>query len=92
MLDITKLGNSIEEIDFVILIVLAVAEITIDLLRRSRRSYQDTIANIAIAVVYIFASTAAIYSIAVAGLKFLALLISNVLRKYRNGLEFEIMK
>jgi sterol desaturase/sphingolipid hydroxylase (fatty acid hydroxylase superfamily) len=70
MLDVTKLGSSIEEIDFVILIMLAVAEIAIDLLHRNQRNYRDTIANIAIAIVYIFTSAAAVYFIAVAGLTF----------------------
>ncbi len=70
MLDIHKLGNSVEEIDFVVLIILAVVEIAIDLACCNSRSYKDTAANIAIAFVYTFTSTAAIYFVALAGLNF----------------------
>ncbi|MGC1247032.1 MAG: sterol desaturase family protein [Spirulinaceae cyanobacterium] len=70
MLDITELGKSIEEIGLAILIVLAVVEIVVDILNHNQRNYQDTVANIAIAVVYIFASTAAVYFIALKGLQF----------------------
>ncbi len=70
MLDVTKLGNSIEEIDFVILIVLILVEIVIDVFKGNRRSYRDSIANIAIAIVYVFTSTAAVYLIAFTGLTF----------------------
>ncbi len=86
MLDITKLGNSIEEIDFVVLIVLALVEMAVDVLYRNQRNYRDTTANIAIAIVYTFTSTAAVYFIAYAGLKFFSQF--NLIHIATNGWTF----
>ena len=70
MLDITGLSNSIEEIDFIILLGLAVVELLIDLFSRNRRNYRDTLANIAIAIVYSLTSITIGYAIAFSGLAF----------------------
>ena len=70
MIDINELGKSIEEIDFVILIILATIEMGIDITYRNRRNYKDTVANIAIAFVYGFTSLAAVYFIVFNSLEF----------------------
>jgi hypothetical protein len=49
MLNIGELSQSIEEMEFLFLVVLAIVEIGIDLLFAHKRNYQDTLANIAIA-------------------------------------------
>ncbi len=72
MLDLTGIEGWIEQIDLIILVVLAVIEIGIDLRYRNQRNYQDTAANIAIAIVYIFTSTIVGYFLAFAGLKFVS--------------------
>ena len=70
MLNISEIGTSVEEFEFLFLVAVAVVEIGIDLISGSKRDYRDTGANIAIAIVYSIASAVFIYAIALAGLKF----------------------
>ena len=72
MLNIDNLSLQIEGYAFVLLIVLAVIEIGMDLISRSQRDYQDTGANVAIAIGYAFASAIFSYAIALGGLEFFA--------------------
>ncbi|MEO0012384.1 MAG: hypothetical protein RLZZ535_773, partial [Cyanobacteriota bacterium] len=70
MLNIGELSQGIEEVEFLFLVVLAIVEIGIDLLFAHKRNYQDTGANIAIAIVYSIASTTMIYLVVLTGLSF----------------------
>lgn len=70
MLNITKLESWIEQIDILFIVVLTIIEIGIDFFCRNRRNYKDTVANIAIAIVYSFTSTTIGYFCALAGLTF----------------------
>ncbi|MBE9045659.1 sterol desaturase family protein [Pleurocapsales cyanobacterium LEGE 10410] len=70
MLDINGLGNWIDSIGAVFIVVFAIIEVGIDLLCHNQRSYQDTAANVAIAIGYQLANTAIGYAIALAGISF----------------------
>ncbi|MEN9520371.1 MAG: hypothetical protein RLZZ381_2959 [Cyanobacteriota bacterium] len=70
MLNISELSQGIEEVEFWFLVVLAIIEIGIDLFFAHKRNYQDTVANIAIAIVYSITSTTIIYLVVLAGLAF----------------------
>jgi len=70
MLNINDLSLQIEEYEFLFLVAVAVVEIAIDLVARSNRSYKDTGANVAIAVVYAVTSAIFGYAVAFSGLKF----------------------
>ena len=52
MLNITELENWIEQIDILVVVILAIIEIGIDFFGHNQRNYNDTAANIAIAIVY----------------------------------------
>ena len=69
-MDITKLGTQIEDIEFILLVMFAATEIGIDMFGKSRRNYQDTAANIAIAVGYQISNVMLGYAVAFAGLSF----------------------
>ena len=70
MLDVAKLAKGIEELDFLILIGLAIIEVVIDLVNHNQRDYQDTGANIAIAIIYSLFTATIGYLIAFSGLSF----------------------
>lgn len=70
MPNIVELQNQIERIDILFIIVLAVIEIGIDLVWHTGRNYRDTIANIAIALLYSLINTTVGYGVAFAGLRF----------------------
>jgi sterol desaturase/sphingolipid hydroxylase (fatty acid hydroxylase superfamily) len=70
MLNIGELSQNIEEVEFLFLVVLAIVEIGIDLLFAHKRNYQDTVANIAIAIIYSITSTTMIYGVVITGLAF----------------------
>ena len=70
MLNITELENWIEQIDILFVVILAVIEIGIDFFCHNQRNYKDTVANIAIAIVYSFTSTTIGYFCALMGLAF----------------------
>lgn len=70
MLNISELSQGIEEVEFLFLVILAIIEIGIDFLFAHKRNYQDTVANIAIAIVYSITSTTMIYLIVLTGLSF----------------------
>lgn len=70
VLKISELSQGIEEVEFWFLVVLAIVEMGIDLLFAHKRNYQDTVANIAIAIVYSITSTTIIYLVVLAGLAF----------------------
>ena len=70
MLDMAALAKGIEELDFLILIVLAIIEVVIDLICHNKRDYKDTGANITIAIIYSITTATIGYGIALAGLKF----------------------
>ncbi len=70
MLDILELGNWLEEIDTLFLVVFVLLEIGIDLVYRNQRNYRDSLANMAIAIVYGLTSTTLVYVFALTGIKF----------------------
>ena len=70
MLNISQLATQIEAAEFLFLIAAAIIEVVIDLVCHNQRNYQDTKANIAIAIVYSICSATFGYSIALAGLNF----------------------
>lgn len=69
-LDILELTKGIEAIDTWFLIICIPIETAIDLIYRQPRNYQDTIANLAIALVYTFLSTTLFYVCALTGITF----------------------
>ena len=70
MLNLTELESWIEQVDFLLLVVLAIGEIGIDFVCHNQRNYQDTLANIAIAIGYQFTNTILGYACAFAGITF----------------------
>ena len=70
MLNLDLLAKEIEELDFLILIALAIIEVAIDLIFHNKRNYQDTGANIAIAIIYSLSTATVGYLIAFSGLSF----------------------
>ena len=84
MLNVFELAKGIEELDFVILIVLVVVEVAIDLINHNQRDYKDTRANIAIAIIYSLSTATVGYLIAFSGLSFFSQF--NVIDIPTNGL------
>ena len=70
MVNLIELQSQIEQIDILPITVLAVIEIGIDLVWHIGRNYQDTKANIAIALLYSLINATVGYGVALAGLKF----------------------
>lgn len=70
MLNLNLLAKGIEELDLTILIALAIIEVAIDLIFRNKRDYQDSGANIAIAIIYSLSTATIGYLIAFSGLSF----------------------
>ena len=70
MLDLSLLAKGIEELDFAMLITLAIIEVAIDLIAHNKRDYKDTGANIAIAIIYSLSTATIGYLIAFSGLAF----------------------
>lgn len=70
MSNITQVASQIDRLSTLLIILLVVVEIGIDLVQKNQRNYRDTIANIAIAIIYQFTSTAIGYFCAFAGLTF----------------------
>ena len=70
MLNISELGSWLEEIDTWFIVTFAIVEVGIDLVCHNQRSYQDTIANVAIGVVYALTNTVFGYAIAFSGILF----------------------
>lgn len=69
MSDIT-LVSQIDRVSTLSIVLLVAIEIGIDLVQKNQRDYRDTIANIAIAIIYQFTSTTIGYWCAFAGLTF----------------------
>ena len=69
MSDITLVSQT-DRVSTLLIVLLVAIEIGIDLVQKNQRNYRDTIANIAIAVIYQFTSTTIGYWCAFAGLTF----------------------
>jgi sterol desaturase/sphingolipid hydroxylase (fatty acid hydroxylase superfamily) len=70
MLNISELANSLEAIDTWFIVIFATLEVGIDLVCHNQRNYQDSIANIAISLVYALTNTVFGYAIAFSGILF----------------------
>ena len=70
MLNIMAIENWLEQIDALFLVLLAIIEIGIDYFSHNRRDYQDTAANIVIALVYTLISGTIGYFCVFTGLRF----------------------
>jgi sterol desaturase/sphingolipid hydroxylase (fatty acid hydroxylase superfamily) len=70
MLNISELGNWLEEIDTWFIVIFAILEVGIDLVCHNQRNYRDTVANVAISLVYALTNTVFGYAIAFGGILF----------------------
>lgn len=70
MLNISELGTWLEEIDTWFIVIFAILEVGIDLVCHNQRNYKDTIANVAISLVYALTNTVFGYAIAFSGIVF----------------------
>jgi sterol desaturase/sphingolipid hydroxylase (fatty acid hydroxylase superfamily) len=70
MLNISELGTWLEEIDTWFIVIFAILEVAIDLVCHNQRNYRDTIANVAISLVYALTNTVFGYAIAFGGIAF----------------------
>jgi sterol desaturase/sphingolipid hydroxylase (fatty acid hydroxylase superfamily) len=70
MLNISELGNWLEEIDTWFIVIFAILEVGIDLACHNQRNYRDTVANVAISLVYALTNTVFGYATAFGGILF----------------------
>lgn len=70
MLKIAELESWIEQVDFLLLLVLTMVEIGIDCFYQNQRNYQDTMANILIGIGYQLINTTLGYVCAFVGISF----------------------
>jgi hypothetical protein len=80
MLNISELGTWLEEIDTWFIVIFAILEVGIDLVCRNQRNYRDTIANVAISLVYALTNTVLVMRSLWVAYNFLVSLVRDTLK------------